>query len=157
MRPPVDAPRIRELARGLSRVARQRVRVYLTGGATAVMEGWRESTIDVDVRFEPELDELMRELPALKERLAINIEFASPLGLLPFLSLVLTYNPGAAFSFLASASGWQRWFFITVALAASVLITYLIFKHRRDAFLCLLADMAHRNQYCQSYWSLASN
>ena len=66
-----------------------------------------------------------------------SIEFASPVGLLPFLSLVLTYNPGAAFSFLASASGWQRWFFITVALAASVLITYLIFRHRRDAFLCL--------------------
>jgi hypothetical protein len=31
------------------------VRVYLTGGSTAVIEGWRETTIDVDLRFEPDL------------------------------------------------------------------------------------------------------
>lgn len=54
----------------------------------------------------------------------------------PVFSLVLTYNPGAAFSFLASASGWQKYFFILVALAASVLIIYLMVKHRNDRFLC---------------------
>ncbi len=42
MRPPVDESCIRELARWLGRVARERVRVYLTGGATAVLVGWRE-------------------------------------------------------------------------------------------------------------------
>jgi hypothetical protein len=83
MRPPVDAARIRELGAWLGRVASDRVRIYLTGGATAVLEGWRNSTIDVDVRFEPETDELMRELPALKERLAINIELASPPDFIP--------------------------------------------------------------------------
>ncbi len=83
MRPPVDEPRIRELARRLSRVARTPVRIYLTGGATAVLEGWRGSTIDVDVRFEPESDELLRELPALKERLDLNIELASPPDFIP--------------------------------------------------------------------------
>jgi hypothetical protein len=57
MRPPVDASRIRELARHLGRVASRRVRIYLTGGATAVLEGWRPTTIDVDLRFEPEWDE----------------------------------------------------------------------------------------------------
>jgi hypothetical protein len=38
------------------------VRIYLTGGSTAVIEGWRATTIDVDLRFEPEQDELLREL-----------------------------------------------------------------------------------------------
>ena len=58
-----------------------------------------------------------------------------PVDLLPFLSLVLTYNPGAAFSFLASASGWQRWFFVAVALIAAVVITFLLFRHRQDRLL----------------------
>lgn len=86
MRPPVDATSIRALARGLSRVAREPVRIYLTGGATAVLEGWRQSTIDVDLRFEPDADELMRELPALKEHLGVNIELASPPDFVPELA-----------------------------------------------------------------------
>jgi hypothetical protein len=83
MRPPVDEQRIRGLARELGRVARGPVRIYLTGGSTAVLEGWREATIDVDLRFEPEADELLRELPRLKERLEINIELASPPDFIP--------------------------------------------------------------------------
>lgn len=83
MRPPVDSSRIRELARRLGLVARERSRVYLTGGATAVLEGWRKSTIDVDLRLEPEADELLRELPALKDRLDINIELAAPPDFIP--------------------------------------------------------------------------
>jgi len=83
MRPPVDAGSIRELARRLGRVAHDRVRIYLTGGATAVLEGWRQSTIDVDLRFEPEADELLREVAVLKERLQINIELASPPDFIP--------------------------------------------------------------------------
>jgi hypothetical protein len=83
MRPPVDEQRIRILARELGRVARRPVRIYLTGGSTAVLEGWRAATIDVDLRFEPEADELLRELPALKERLGINIELASPPDFIP--------------------------------------------------------------------------
>lgn len=83
MRPPVDERRIRELTHRFGRVARSRVRLYLTGGATAVLEGWRDSTIDVDLRFEPEADELLREIPALKEILGINIELASPPDFIP--------------------------------------------------------------------------
>jgi hypothetical protein len=83
MRPSVDEERIRMLAREFGRIARTPVRVYLRGGSTAVIEGWRASTVDVDLRFEPESDELMRALPALKERLAINIELASPPGFIP--------------------------------------------------------------------------
>lgn len=59
----------------------------------------------------------------------------APVELLPFLSLVLTYNPGAAFSFLAGAGGWQRWFFVAVALIAAMVITFLLFRHRQDGLL----------------------
>ena len=48
-----------------------------------MLEGWRQSTVGVDVRFEPEAEELMRALPELKERLGINIELASPPDFIP--------------------------------------------------------------------------
>src|SRR5207237_5478332 len=48
---------------------------------------------------------------------------------LPFLSIVLTHNPGAAFSFLAGAGGWQRWFFTAVAIVISAVLVVLIRKH----------------------------
>jgi len=43
-----------------------------------------------------------------------------------FLRMVLVYNTGAAFSFLADAGGWQRWFFMAVAIAISVLLVVLL-------------------------------
>ena len=43
-----------------------------------------------------------------------------------FMSLVLAYNTGAAFSFLAGAAGWQRWFFAVIAVAASVFLVWLL-------------------------------
>jgi signal peptidase II len=57
-------------------------------------------------------------------------------ALLPFFSLVLTYNPGAAFSFLASAAGWQRYFFIVIALVVSAVLVWMMVKNRQDGFLC---------------------
>ena len=54
----------------------------------------------------------------------------------PVVTLVLAYNPGAAFSFLASGSGWQRYFFVMIALIASALIITMMIKHRSDRFLC---------------------
>jgi hypothetical protein len=83
MRPPVDEARIRAVARRLGRVVRGPVRMYLTGGSTAVIEGWRESTVDVDLRFEPEDDRLLRELPAVKESVGVNIELVSPPDFIP--------------------------------------------------------------------------
>jgi len=44
----------------------------------------------------------------------------------PFFSLVRTYNTGAAFSFLATASGWQRWFFVAIAVVAAIVIVTLL-------------------------------
>jgi len=55
----------------------------------------------------------------------------------PFFDLVLILNPGAAFSFLSSAAGWQRELFIGIALAASVLIVYLVRKHAAERIFCV--------------------
>ena len=46
----------------------------------------------------------------------------------PFFNLVLWHNPGAAFSFLAGAGGWQRWFFVAVTLAVSAVILAMLRK-----------------------------
>lgn len=69
----------------LGRQTRRSARVYFTGGATAVLMGWRDTTIDIDLRFDPELDELFRALQSLKESLGINIELASPSDFIPAL------------------------------------------------------------------------
>ena len=83
MRELADAPRIERFMCELGRAARHRGRVYLTGGATAVLHGWRESTIDVDIKLIPDSDELLREIPRLKEKLDLNVELASPSDFIP--------------------------------------------------------------------------
>lgn len=50
------------------------------------------------------------------------LQFNEPVNLLPFLSLHKVYNPGAAFSFLSDASGWQRWFFVGLTLVVSMIL-----------------------------------
>jgi hypothetical protein len=78
-----DADRIRRFMRALGAEAREEAAAYLTGGATAVLLGWRETTVDVDLRLEPETDALLRALPRLKDELAINVELASPADFIP--------------------------------------------------------------------------
>ena len=56
--------------------------VYLVGGASAVVEGWRETTIDLDLKIVPD-GEAFEAIPRLKERLRINVEIASPDHFLP--------------------------------------------------------------------------
>lgn len=58
-----------------------------------------------------------------------------------FFNLVLVYNPGAAFSFLSDAAGWQRWFFIAIAFAASVWIVYLLRRHPGQTLFCLALSL----------------
>ncbi|MFV1973299.1 MAG: signal peptidase II, partial [Thiohalobacterales bacterium] len=50
------------------------------------------------------------------------LQFNQPVPLLPFLDLRKVYNPGAAFSFLSDASGWQRWFFVGLTLFVSLVL-----------------------------------
>jgi signal peptidase II len=60
------------------------------------------------------------------------------LNLLPFFDLILAYNPGAAFSFLAGAGGWQRWFFTGLAIVVSVFIIMWMRKEKRTLLLVAL-------------------
>ncbi|MDA1106916.1 MAG: signal peptidase II [Proteobacteria bacterium] len=50
------------------------------------------------------------------------LQLYESVAVLPFFSFTLLHNPGAAFSFLADAGGWQRWFFTGIALFVSVVI-----------------------------------
>jgi signal peptidase II len=54
-----------------------------------------------------------------------------------FFNLVLTYNKGAAFSFLASASGWQAHFLTGVGIAASLFILFLLGRHGHQRLFSL--------------------
>jgi hypothetical protein len=83
MRALVDRQRIRLLMIALGAAGDLDTRVYFTGGVTAVLHGWRASTIDVDVKIVPDRDRLYRVLPELKEQLQINIELASPDDFIP--------------------------------------------------------------------------
>ncbi len=76
MRDPVDAGRIRQLMEALGRAgaAHEAGRVYLTGGGTAVLMGWRASTIDVDVKFVPDNDAILRAIPSIKEDLCLTMQ-----------------------------------------------------------------------------------
>lgn len=53
-----------------------------------------------------------------------------------FFNLVLVYNKGAAFSFLSSQGGWQRYFFTGIAIVAAIVITYLIKKNLGQRLHC---------------------
>lgn len=83
MRELADEARIERFMRALGRAARVEGRVYLTGGATAVLHGWRKSTIDIDIKLIPDRDELLREIPRLKEELNLNVELAAPSDFIP--------------------------------------------------------------------------
>ncbi|MGB5268713.1 MAG: DUF6036 family nucleotidyltransferase [Polyangiales bacterium] len=83
MRRLADAQRIERFMKELGRAARGDMTVYLTGGSTAVLKGWRANTVDVDMKMVPDRDEVYRALPALKESLELNIELASPGDFVP--------------------------------------------------------------------------
>ena len=83
MREALTADSLQSFMKALAVDARTPSRVYLVGGASAVLLGWRNSTIDVDLKIIPESDEILRALPRLKERLHINIELASPDDFIP--------------------------------------------------------------------------
>jgi hypothetical protein len=84
MRADADKARIERLLSELGKRGSSGDRIYVTGGTSAVEIGWREFTQDVDIRIEAENDEpLLRAITALKDRLDVNVELASPLDFLP--------------------------------------------------------------------------
>jgi signal peptidase II len=54
----------------------------------------------------------------------------------PFFNLVLVFNKGAAFSFLAGAQGWQTLFFAAIAIVASIVVSFLILKNGNKPVFC---------------------
>ena len=66
-----------------------------------------------------------------------TLQFGETRYVAPFWNWVLTFNPGAAFSFLSDAGGWQRWFFTVLSLGVSGWIIVLLRKHRNEFRLSL--------------------
>jgi signal peptidase II len=66
-----------------------------------------------------------------------SLEFQQFVPVLPFFSLVRVHNTGAAFSILADAGGWQRWFFIAVGVIATVIIVRLLKQHANEKRMAL--------------------
>jgi len=69
------------------------------------------------------------------------LTYASPVPLLPVFDLTLLYNTGAAFSFLASAGGWQRWLFVAIAVGMSLFLLHWMWRTPR-AHKCLGIGLA---------------
>lgn len=67
----------------LGRRARGPGRIYLTGGACAVLLGWRDTTLDVDLKLDPEPSGVFESIRQAKEEIGINIELAAPDDFIP--------------------------------------------------------------------------
>lgn len=78
MRSDTNLDKIRKLMHELGMKAKGPGKIYLTGGASAVLLGWRKSTVDVDLKLEPEPAGIFDAIRDLKDKLDINIELASP-------------------------------------------------------------------------------
>ena len=83
MREKVSAEAVKQFMKAVGRAARSNARIYFVGGASAVLLGWRETTIDIDLKLVPEVNEILKAIPDLKERLQINVELASPDDFIP--------------------------------------------------------------------------
>jgi signal peptidase II len=70
-----------------------------------------------------------------------NLQIGLPEPVLPFMNWLLLFNPGAAFSFLAQGSGWQRWFFTILGLLACIYIFWLLRKNQNDKLLCVALSL----------------
>ena len=82
MRPLTDAAKVRAFMREVGNRATGAARIYLVGGSSAVLLGWRDTTVDVDVRIVPD-NEILNLLPAIKRDLALNVELAAPDEFIP--------------------------------------------------------------------------
>ncbi len=58
-----------------------------------------------------------------------------------FFNVVRVHNTGAAFSFLAGAAGWQRWFFVGLGVVASAVIVWMLKKHPGQRLFCFAVAM----------------
>lgn len=78
MRAVTDRAKLEQFMVALGDRVRSEGAIYLTGGSTAVLHGWRPATIDIDIRADPEPQGLFEAIAQLKEELDVNVELASP-------------------------------------------------------------------------------
>lgn len=83
MRAASDARKIERLMQGIGRLAKGPGRVYLVGGACAVMIGWRPTTVDADLKLDPEPEGVFDAIAKLKGELDMNVELAAPDDFIP--------------------------------------------------------------------------
>jgi hypothetical protein len=83
MRSNVDPQKIEQLMEVLGQQAQGHGCIYFTGGASALLIGWRQSTVDVDIRLDPEPAGIFQAIAKIKQELDVNIELASPQDFLP--------------------------------------------------------------------------
>ena len=83
MRPLVQLEKLEALMAAMGRRVTTGGRIYLTGGATALLHGWRPMTVDVDWKADPEPGGFFEAIARLKDELAVNIELASPSDFIP--------------------------------------------------------------------------
>lgn len=83
MRPPVTGEKVERLMIALGQSVTGPGVIFFTGGVTALLHGWRETTIDIDLKALPEPSGLYEALAQLKDRENVNIELASPDDFIP--------------------------------------------------------------------------
>lgn len=83
MRAPIQVKQLEAFMVAMGRRVTGSGCIYLTGGATALLHGWREMTVDVDLKADPEPQGFFEAIAVLKDELSINIELASPSDFIP--------------------------------------------------------------------------
>jgi hypothetical protein len=83
MRRRVTVQTLKQFMQELASAARSPGKVYLTGGATALLLGFREQTIDIDLKLDPEPEGAFEAIATLKNSLDLNVELASPADFIP--------------------------------------------------------------------------
>ena len=72
---------------------------------------------------------------ATKFVISSTFRLGESLTLTPFFDLIFVFNRGAAFSFLSQAGGWQRWFFVVLALLISAWIVSMLKRHATERLM----------------------
>lgn len=83
MRSETTPIKIENFLKALGQRAQGVGKIYLTGGASALLMGWRQMTIDIDLKADPEPQNFFESIAELKNELDINVELASPDQFIP--------------------------------------------------------------------------
>jgi signal peptidase II len=78
---------------------------------------------------------------ASKAAVIAHLQLHESVSLTSFFNLVLVFNYGASFSFLANAGGWQHWLFVGLALCVSAALVYMLFQQAHDHLLALALSL----------------